>query len=109
MTMGVSSPDVVVLTKAQREELTELVRAGGTAQRLVLRARIVLLAAGGRSNAAIAAAVASCVDTVRKWRHRWAVSPRLASLGDAQRCGRPPAVHRGAGRAGQGVGLHPDR
>ena len=88
--MGVSSPDVVVLTKAQREELTELVRAGRTAQRLVLRARIVLLAADGRSNAGIAAAVASCVDTVRKWRHRWAVSPRLASLGDAQRCGRPP-------------------
>lgn len=88
--MGVSSPDVVVLNDTQRKELTGLVRAGRSAQRLVLRARIVLLAAAGHSNAAIAAAVACCVDTVRKWRHRWAASPRLASLGDAQRCGRPP-------------------
>lgn len=88
--MRVSSPDVIVLTKAQREELSGLVRAGRTAARLVLRARIVLLAAGGRSNAVIAAEVAVCVDTVRKWRHRWAASPGTASLGDAHRCGRPP-------------------
>lgn len=88
--MGVSSPDVIVLTDAQREELTGLIRAGRTAQRLVLRARIVLMAAAGASNTAIAAAVSSCVDTVRKWRHRWASSPGTASLGDADRCGRPP-------------------
>lgn len=88
--MGGSRADVVVLTDAQREELTGLVRAGRTAQRLVLRARIVLLAAAGQSNTAIAAAVASCADTVRKWRHRWASSPGTASLGDAKRSGRPP-------------------
>lgn len=88
--MGLPSPDVVVLTDAQREELTRLVRAGRSAQRLVARARIVLLAAAGGSNSAIAAAVASCVDTVRKWRHRWAASPGTASLGDAKRSGRPP-------------------
>lgn len=88
--MGLPSPDVIVLTDAQREELTALVRAGRSAQRLVLRAQIVLLAATGRSNTAIAAAVASCVDTVRKWRHRWAASPGTASLGDAKRSGRPP-------------------
>jgi len=72
--MGGSRADVVVLTDAQREELTGLVRAGRTAQRVVLRARIVLLAAAGQSNTAIAAAVASCADTVRKWRHRWATT-----------------------------------
>lgn len=64
--MGVFSPDVIVLTDTQREEMT------------------------GQSNAAIAAAVACCVETVRKWRHRWAASPQTASLSDAQRCGRPP-------------------
>ncbi|HET7303854.1 MAG TPA: IS630 family transposase [Segeticoccus sp.] len=79
-----------MLTDVQREELAGLVRAGRTAQRLVLRARIVLLAAAGASNTAIAATVACCVDTVRKWRHRWAASPGTASLGDAKRSGRPP-------------------
>ncbi len=88
--MGVSSPDVVVLTDIQRKELAGLVRAGRSAQRLVLRARIVLLAAAGQSNAAIAAAVACCVDTVPKWRHHWAASPGTSSLDDAQRSGRPP-------------------
>ncbi|MDQ6746589.1 MAG: IS630 family transposase [Candidatus Dormibacteraeota bacterium] len=78
------------MTTAQRQELIRLVRAGRTAQRLVLRARIVLMAAAGHSNAAIAATVASCADTVRKWRHRWAASPGTASLGDAKRSGRPP-------------------
>ena len=88
--MGGSRADVVVLTDAQREVLTRLVRAGRTAQRVVLRARIVLLAAAGQSNTAIVAAVASCADTVRKWRHRWPTSPGTASLGDAKRSGRPP-------------------
>ena len=31
-----------------------------------------------------------CEDTVRKWRHRWCAAPGVASLGDAQRSGRPP-------------------
>jgi hypothetical protein len=30
-------------------------------------------------------------DTARKWRHRWAREPGLASLGDAKRSGRPSA------------------
>jgi hypothetical protein len=87
--MSPSSPDVIVLTEAQRRELTGLVRAGRTPQRLVLRARIVLLAAEARSNEAIAAVVGCCVDTVRKWRRRWAAGPETASLGDARRSGRP--------------------
>jgi hypothetical protein len=32
-----------------------------------------------------------CVDTVRKWRHRWRVQPGTASPGDAKRSGRPPS------------------
>lgn len=89
--MSPSSPDVIVLTPAQRHALNRLLRAGRTQQRLVTRARIVLLAAEQQPNEAIAAQVGRCVDTVRKWRHRWAADPRLASLGDAKRSGRPPS------------------
>lgn len=87
--MSIRSRDAIVLTDSQRRELAGLVRAGRTAQRLVLRARIVLAAADGTANTAIAAAVGVCVDTVRKWRRRWAADPGLAALGDAKRCGRP--------------------
>ncbi len=88
--MPMSSRDVIVLTDPQRRELTRLLRAGRTAQRLLLRARIVLLAADGLTNTAIATTLGACEDTVRKWRHRWAHDPGTASLGDAKRCGHPP-------------------
>jgi len=88
--MPVSSPDVIVLTDTQQQQLQRVVRAGTTAQRLVRRARIVLLAAQGHPNTVIAARVRMGVDTVRKWRHRWRRCPGLASLGDAKRTGRPP-------------------
>jgi len=88
--MPVTSPDVIVLTSTQQLQLQRVVRAGTTAQRLVARVRIVLLAARGYPNTVIAAHVGAGVDTVRKWRHRWWRCPRLASLGDAKRMGRPP-------------------
>jgi DDE superfamily endonuclease/Homeodomain-like domain len=87
--MVMTSPDVIVLSAAQRQGLARIVRAGKSAQRLALRARIVLAAAAGCGNAAIGVRLGVCVDTVRKWRHRWAVSPGVASLTDAKRCGRP--------------------
>jgi transposase len=55
---------------------------------MLLRARIVLAAARGDSNAAIARDLAVCEDTVRKWRCRYA-RDRLAGLADAHRPGRP--------------------
>jgi len=79
-----------VLTDEHRHELARLVRVGTTAQRLVGRARIVLLAGQDYSNPAIAGLVGVGVDTVRKWRHRWCAAPGLASLADAKRGGRPP-------------------
>ena len=62
-----------------------------------LRAAIVLAAAAGRANAAIAAELGVCTDTVRKWRRRFAEG-RLAGLKDAPRSGRPP-VFTGTDRA----------
>ncbi|MDZ4390920.1 MAG: IS630 family transposase [Gemmatimonadales bacterium] len=82
--------DRITLTGSQRRALRRLVRAGRTEQRLATRAKIVLAAAEGLSNAQIAALLRVCEDTVRKWRSRWRTAPGVASLGDAERSGRPP-------------------
>ncbi|WP_229662431.1 IS630 family transposase [Agromyces bauzanensis] len=52
------------------------------------RARIILAAAGGASNAAIARAEGVHVDTVRKWRSRFA-ERGVPGLRDLSRTGRP--------------------
>jgi transposase len=53
---------------------------------------MVLLAAAGHSNAAIADRL-DCTDkTVRKWRARFCARPKVASLDDEMRVGRPPIV-----------------
>jgi hypothetical protein len=88
--MSPTSSDQVVLTERQRHELQRLTRAGRTQQRMAQRAGIVLRAADGHSNTAIAADMGICKDTVRKWRHRWCALPQVASLCDAARSGRPP-------------------
>ena len=88
--MSPTSHDQIDLTDPQRRELAGLIRAGSTAQRLALRALIVLMAADGQSTTAIAASLDVCEDTARKWRHRWCQTPSLASLGDAKRSGRRP-------------------
>ena len=62
-----------------------------------VRAAIVLAAAAGQGNTAIAAELGVCTDTVRKWRRRFAAS-RLPGLKDAPRSGRPP-VFTAADRA----------
>jgi len=84
----------IVLSEGERKVLTSRARRARGEQRDVLRARIVLAAAAGRSNAAIADRLAVTDDTVRKWRGRFIVQ-RLAGLQDRPRSGRPrtfPAV-----------------
>jgi transposase len=88
--MSMTSRDRIELSDDQRRELTGVVRAGRSEQRLALRARIVLHAARGHPTTVIASALGVCQDTVRKWRHRWCRTPGLTSLGDAERSGRPP-------------------
>ncbi|MEY8015831.1 helix-turn-helix domain-containing protein [Mycobacterium servetii] len=68
-----------------------------TPQKLVLRAMIVLLAADGAPNAAIAEELGICVDTARKWRARFA-GKGIEGLADAPRSGRPP-IYTPADRA----------
>ncbi len=71
--MMISSPFVIMLSVADRAELTTRAHAARAAHRDVLRARIVLGAADGATNTDIAAEVGVHVDTARKWRKRfWA-------------------------------------
>jgi transposase-like protein len=88
--MRITSPFAVALTESETETLTATVRRPTAAVRDVLRAQIVLLAAAGGTNAAIAGQLNVCPDTVRKWRRRFTESG-LAGLRDRGRSGRPPS------------------
>ncbi len=81
----------VTLTAAERTTLKKRARGAKTAHRDRLRAQIVLAAARGRDNARIAADLRITVDTVRKWRGRFAVRG-LDGLTDLPRCGRPRRI-----------------
>jgi transposase len=87
--MPVISPYQIALTGEEEAVLTARARSVRGPYRDRLRAQIVLAAAAGSTSTAIAARVGAHVDTVRKWRRRFAVS-RLAGLKDAPRSGRPP-------------------
>ncbi|WP_232533913.1 helix-turn-helix domain-containing protein [Plantactinospora sp. KBS50] len=79
---------MVTLDEQTRQRLSRTARSGRAQARAVLRAKIVLAAAAGTPNAQIAAGLDVGVDTVRKWRSRFAVGG-LAGLSDAKRSGRP--------------------
>jgi len=90
----------VVLSEKEQEELLRITKRHRSEQQLVLRARIVLAAAQGQSNAQIARQLEINVDTVRLWRDRWvglqgidlktlSVTERLQ---DAPRPGKRPQI-----------------
>ena len=95
--MLMRSPCQIVLSEDEQAVLTARARSVRGAYRDRLRARIVLAAATGKSNAAIAAQQGVPTDTARKWRRRFAAA-RLAGLKDAPRSGRP-SVFTAAERA----------
>jgi transposase len=98
--MPMSSPYVIVLTAPEMRALGARVVSGRTEYRDRIRAQIVLEAAEGVSNTAIAEALNLGLDTVRKWRRRFAGAgaDRLEALRDRPRSG-PPRVHAAAVRA----------
>jgi hypothetical protein len=61
----------VVLSEQEKEELERLTKRHRSEQQQVQRARMVLAAAQGHSNAQIARELQVNVDTVRLWRDRW--------------------------------------
>jgi transposase len=83
-----SSPYVICPGDAERTELESLSRRGSAPFRLVLRSRIVLLAAAGTANPVIAERLGICEDTARKWRRRYC-EQGIGGLADAPRRGRP--------------------
>ena len=87
--MSMRSRWQIVLSDEETSVLMARARSVRGGYRDRLRARIVLGAAAGKTNAAIAAELGVCADTVRKWRRRFATG-RLAGLKDAPRSGRPP-------------------
>jgi transposase len=84
-------PIPITLTDDERMKLADWSRRPTTAQRLALRANIVLAAAEGRPTATIAANLHLTAPTVRKWRSRFAAS-RLEGLADEPRPGAPRTI-----------------
>jgi transposase len=79
------------LADDERSKLAAWTRRPKTAQRLALRARIILAAADGHSNTAIAAALRVTLQTVGKWRRRF-LDRRLNGLTDEPRPGPPRTI-----------------
>jgi putative transposase len=94
------TPPPVALSPAEAQALDALVRRHTAPQQVVLRARIIRLAADGLNNSQIARLLGIEADTVRLWRQRWlgfrgapldevSVEDRLT---EAPRPGRPAAI-----------------
>lgn len=78
----------VPLTTVEQTELDRRVRARTSTQQERLRAEIVLLAATGQSNTAIAVALGIARGTARHWRTRF-LAEGLAGLVDRPHCPPP--------------------
>lgn len=92
MLFRMARPKLTVLMSAeQRTELQRLANAPGTAQKMVRRARIAVLAADGKNNDEIASVLHTSRVTVGLWRQRF-VDLGLAGLADFPRPGRPARI-----------------
>ena len=79
------------LSEAQRQELQRWVRRSKTAQALVLRARIVLETAAGKSDLKVAGELGTTRGTVGKWRRRF-LHAGCDGLLDEPRPGAPRTI-----------------
>src|SRR5262249_61150343 len=81
----------LVLTDDERTKLQSWANRPTSAQRLALRARIVLACAEGRDNRAVARSLRIAPHTVGKWRAR-SVEDRPAGVADEAPPRAPPAL-----------------
>ncbi len=84
----------VMLTEEQRAQLQRWARGRSTPARLVLRAKIVLLAAEGKRNDEIATDLGCTRRTVGTWRRRFVEAGLSGIEKDAPRPGRDPVVRK---------------
>src|SRR4029434_9245200 len=82
---------LVTLNDEEREQLEQLLHSGTHATRKVTRARILLKAAGGWEDCAIAAALSVGRATVERLRQRF-VAEGLGALAERPRPGIPPKL-----------------
>ena len=82
----------ITLTDRQRLQLQTYARGRSVAQRLVERARIILLAADGKQNLEIAEELAISRHTVARWRSRFIEQGIPGLEKDAPRPGRTPRL-----------------
>jgi hypothetical protein len=95
------SPFEIVLSDEERGELERRVACYTLPFKVVQRAKMVLCAADGLSNAETARRLDTAADVVGRWRKRF-FEQRLAGLDDRQRAGRPRRFSPGADRRGEG-------
>jgi hypothetical protein len=98
------SPYRIVLSRAEARELTRRAMKYTLPYYQVVRAKMILLAADGLGNDAIASCLHTRREIVSLWRKRF-FEQRLAGLEDQARPGRPRAFPPRRGGAGQGAGV----
>ena len=99
-----TSPYRVELSVAERRLLEARARKYTSPYRDVIRAKIVLLAAAGVANDAIAARLDTLRQIVSKWRKRFGLW-RLPGLAEQPRGGRPARFSPRRGRRREGAGV----
>ena len=82
----------IKVNDADRVELERIVRAPTTEQRVVVRARIVLLSGKGAGTGSICARLRTTTSTVTLWRNRYEAEGVVGLLKDARRSGRRPTI-----------------
>ncbi|MHC5676646.1 helix-turn-helix domain-containing protein [Nostoc sp.] len=65
------APKELSLSDREQNELQELINGHKTAQQIVIRAKIILLASSGKNNGEIARILDISLDMARLWRNRW--------------------------------------
>lgn len=88
---GTSSPPLR-LPKRVRVSVAKRARSLREPHRVVVRAQLIMLAVAGVSTAEIGRRLGLSESCVRKWRRRMEARPRVNTLRDAPRSGRPTVV-----------------
>jgi hypothetical protein len=94
----------ILLTASEKSQLEAVARKYTLSYYIVVRAKIVLLAAQGLDNKEIGQRLDVPREVVSKWRKRF-YEQRLEGLRDRPRLGRPRIFSPSGGGSGKGTGL----